>query len=89
MSRTREAITSSWKSPYATPITSGKRGRPRKVLPPASQGCVWPSGTAICGNPIAPGLAVCCHHARILEAPPDRKCGWPSCPQSGFKGLCS
>ena len=88
MPRTHTAVTSLWKSPYAVPVTAGKRGRPKKVAVATPRGCLWPAEAQTCGAPVAPGLAVCPRHAAVLDQPPGRECAWPSCPQAGFKSLC-
>ena len=88
MSRTRAAATSPWESPYARPITAGKRGRPKKVAVDTPRGCIWPMEAKSCGAPVASGLAVCPRHAVVLDQRPGRECAWPPCPQSGFKALC-
>lgn len=90
MSRTRVTVTYPWKSPYAAPITAGKRGRPKKTLATATpRGCAWPVGATTCGSPVAPGLAVCLRHAKVLDQMPGKECAWPPCLQSGFKALCN
>jgi hypothetical protein len=90
MPRSRAAATSPWNSPYAGRVVASKRGRPKKPpAEPKSAGCAWPVGATTCRATVQPGLAVCPKHAKILDQGPGKECAWPSCPQRGFKALCT
>lgn len=89
MSQARTTVVPSGNGPLASIRMAIKKGRPRTVRPTARRGCRWPVGDTVCGRPLASGLAVCRQHADVLDQPPGRHCAWPSCPQSGFKALCT
>ena len=89
MPRSRTTASSPWKSLHRMAGTASRRGRPRRAPATASRGCAWPVGVGTCGRAVFPGLAVCLHHSAVLDQLPGKECAWPSCPQSGFRPLCT